>query len=496
MKQLPFDETVKSFDPSTENPVHAPFMPLNVRPGDRISAKVTLTSASTQEVLCKDVIVWRLSPFGIEFICDTPDIDVGASLNLELSLNKHRCEFSGMVVSHVAKAHGHRLLGVRWCENPGQAVPLHDRRLSRRWICGNEFLPTGMAPNPMKFDDFIHFRVKDFSRTGMQVLTSMRNKLLVPGMKLESILTFPMMGQAKIDFVIKNARIVSSEGRSDLSLGVHFVDLNPRAVELISQYVLQFGPPTTVEELRDENLPVRSVTQSIDYAFVRSADDYEQVLRLRHECYSAAGKLPPGAKPADTADIFDTHARILVAKYRGKVVGSLRIVFPDGESPLEHEQFFDLPAHFPRQDELVEVSRVCTSPDFRGSDLLMGMFRRCTLTILQSKRRYTLGSSTEKLLPHYKKLGLIPTDIKYAHTGLGGEEHTVFIGDNYGVVVGQNVGPLVWNAMYAELFHYLSRQDIISFGSAVNVRLAMYRLFRPVAYALQDREFEKQRKKD
>ena len=175
---------MKSFSETgiESNLVHSPFYPADVRQGDPITASLRVIPGEKSTTMA----VWRLSPFGIELVAD-PNVSIpsGSEIDLTLTLGRQQSRFTGLVVTSRHRSKGRELIGIRWYQTPdAHESGAEERRSTSRWLCGSEFLPTGVAPNPARFNDFIHFRVRDLSSTGMQLVTSLRNKFIVPGMQI------------------------------------------------------------------------------------------------------------------------------------------------------------------------------------------------------------------------------------------------------------------------------------------------------------------------
>jgi hypothetical protein len=155
-------------------------------------------------------------------------------------------------------------------------------------------------------------------------------------------------------------------------------------------------------------------------------------------------------------------------------------MFHDPEDPTEHEQFIKLPDKFPRKDEMVEVTRVCTHPAYRGADLFYALVKHLILTIAQSKRRWLLGSATSKLMPLYRKIGCTGTGLLYEHKDLAGEQHEILLGDVPKMLAGVGVGPVLWNELYADVCDYLRDQDTLEFDPMLNLRMKTYKVLAPL----------------
>jgi predicted GNAT family N-acyltransferase len=356
------------------------------------------------------------------------------------------------------------------------------RRIGARWRCDPEYLPTGIAPCGVRYADFVVFRIAEISRTGMQLLTSLRNKFVVPGATLEATCSFPTLEQVKIAFRVVRARVVEDGAKRALSLGVTWEAHGARSAEIIGQYLLQFGPGASPEQLRAEGLRVRSTSRAFDFDSVRSEDDYREVLALRRLAYVQAGKASPDAADGDMGDAFDMHSRIITARYRGRMVGTIRVSFPRSESDrLKHEDYCGLPASLPPRTEIVEMSKACTDPEFRGSDLFYSIIKHGGLVAIQSRRKYILMSCTDQLYPIYRKLGFQDLGVPYVHATMGLRHH-VMLGEVAAMVAGR-MNPIMWNvAIGPELWAYANLCGVVPHNPWRNARVRLLRMFKPFAF--------------
>jgi hypothetical protein len=144
---------------------------------------------------------------------------------------------------------------------------------------------------------------------------------------------------------------------------------------------------------------------------ISDVTDYRAVLVLRHLAYSLVGKADPNAAPSVMADRHDQNATIVAAFHQGKAVGSVRIIPTHPDVVHEYEQLLDLPASIPAKHSLATVSRVCTHPDYRGSDLFSTLMMAADQTVRLLNRRFALGSCSDSLLRIYVRIGWTPTGV-------------------------------------------------------------------------------------
>lgn len=463
-----------STTPSKVKSLHSNILPADIRLGEPVKAFVKYKSRHVE------VRVWRLSPLGVEFIRNAilDELKIGDSLEIQICIGVERTAHLGLVVTHESSEGPHHILGMRFYQEEGTDWAGSDRRESKRWTCAADFLPNGVCPNPGKFNEFIFFKITDLSSKGMRIQTSLRNKFLVHGMTLKSTVTFPMVGNSSIALKIENAAIIEKAGKEFLSLGCSFVEPSSAFLKLLAQYVFQFGSAGSLKELSEAGLRVEKISGGIEYKYVRTKDEYNEVLELRKLAYGEAGKL---ARESDVSDVYDSRARIIIGINKGKVVASTRLIFNEIQDQMEHEQFVSFDSRVPSKDQICEITRVCTHPDFRGADLLIGLMKFASLTVAQSGRRYVLGCATEKLLPMYLKMGFRSLNIDFTHESLNNTRHTVFMCDITEVAVGKGINPIAWNILWSDVVQYISTNQIMRFDPANNVRIGIYNFFKPVA---------------
>jgi hypothetical protein len=475
----------------TSSVIHSPFIPLDIYQGENIQAFVRIN----QKADPIEMRVWRLSPLGIE-LAPLNNIEIlpsslklGESLDLDVVIRRQKCSFKGLIVSSNHRHKNMNLIGVRWyMDAPPIAKNGHERRANRRWLCGEEFLPTGIAPNPVRFGDFLHFRIKDLSKTGGRILTSLRNRFIIPGMELDTMMSFPMFGQAKVRMKIVDVRVQSENGKDNLSIGATFINPEASLISIIANYVIQFSPDSSMEEINSEAMLPKTLSDKVSYGYARSKEDYEEVLDLRLRAYSASGKVDPNKTAREMGDEFDTRSRILVAKYRGKTVASMRVMFHEPNDPYEHDRFVSIPDWFPRKDEVVEVTRFCIDPQWQGSDLIFGMMRQLFMVMAHAQRRYAVTSATKEMMENfYLKFGAKSADGYFQHGDLGSLDHQLFYFDISMVIKGQSVGPILWNLLLADVYEYLVSNDLYRQDPVTNLRILFYRLFAPFARMLKSK---------
>jgi len=461
--------------------LHEAIFPADVREGEGLKAKLKLLG--TQESQYQETRVWRISPVGVELILEkNHPYSKGEQVDLTLIVGGQRSRLQGSIVECSTEFNEDSIrMGIKLYP-ANESRHGQERRQEIRWPSNSQFDPTALAQNPAKFNDYLYFKVADISVRGLQLVSSLRNKFLIPGMTLSLQMSLPMVGQISLPVKIARVGYALENGRDHLAVGTTFINISQAAKATIGQYLLQFGTDVDIEKLRDHAFYPSSLANAIDFGFLKTDEDYNEVLTLRHKAYGNAGKLPENVTPDDMADIFDTRSRIIVGRHQGKIVASVRITFAKMGQKFEIENDTEWSTEFPPREETVEVSKLCTDPDYRGSDLLMSLFRQIVLTSLQAGRNWTIIGTTQDMLGLYEKVGLQRTQTRYLHKQFRNIEHVVAQGHLPSLIRGKGVSALHWNVFWKGLSDQPIHMDRWS-----HVRLAIYRLCTPLAWLASHR---------
>jgi hypothetical protein len=207
------------------------------------------------------------------------------------------------------------------------------------------------------------------------------------------------------------------------------------------------------EALHAAGFPTGGGARHLRFRFATTDAELEAVIRIRTAAYVAAGKRGPAA-PA-MRDAFDAHAKHLVAWVGPRPVAALRLLPWRPEVGFEHETLVPWSPALPPREETVEVMRACVDPGAAVPRALLGLLQRTAAHIVQLGRRYLLSCATRDNLGLYVRIGCRDTGVRYAHAGLGGAEHTVFVADLrrgfYGVRMPLGSHAVLWQELGTRL---------------------------------------------
>lgn len=471
---MKIDTKLRDFSEPQNQDIHGLVFPADIRETDPIGARLRKVGESE----FRPQRVWRLSPFGIELVTpEVPAVDTGDMVEVEVSVGRTIARFEGVAVKPKLSRSERRILGIRFTDRKSSSLTDGDRRTGSRWVCNTQYDPIGIAPNPAQFNDFIYFKIRDISKSGIRAITSLRNKFIIPGMELNLQISFPMTSHVAIPARVTRLGITAEGGKDYLDVGLKFNELSRRQREVIGQYLVQFSNAESLKAIRNDGFFPLSLTKGIDYQFIKSEEDFRRVLELRLRANREAGKVPERYTAEDMADIFDTRSRIIVGKYRNEVVGTIRLTFFEANERLEHENYLTFPGDFPKSHQILECSRAATSPEFRGSDLWTTLMQHIAIVALLAKREWVLISTTPDLVPMYKKIGFKDTGQTYEHELYPGQTQVVLLINVPEAVMGVNVGPIYWNVIWRGVARYLHESGKLN----PSTKARIYSLFGPLS---------------
>jgi hypothetical protein len=462
--------------------IHEIVYPADIREDHRVIARVRRRDQDPQKFTV--LKLWKMSPLGVELVCP-PEFDgltKGDQIDLEIIVAGQRMYFEGLVVDLIQHNDLIRLMGVRLSRRV-ERTTTEERRTSPRWICSDYYFPTCVATSPFVLHEITHFQVRDVSADGMLLICSLRNKYLLPGMRIRLTVNFPMIGDFVCMAKVVRVSFTTRSGKDMLAVGVEFVAPTEQMKRTIAQYLIQFSNVSSLEELRQFGLVPTSVLRAVNFYFIKTEEDYKAVLKLRRLAHLADDNFAASdVTDEDMGDIHDAQSRILVGSYQGEIVTTARIRFNSLDEPLEHEAFIDWPASLPRRDQIIEVSRAANHPDFRHSDLLIGLFQFIAATCRQEKPYFVIGS-WPTMVDFYRKLGFRETGLSHGEKLWKMEQHILIV-DALPTLLGHNVGPIYWNVAWRVVSDHMIQNGILEPSSMDKLRLAFYRSMGPLTKLL------------
>ncbi|MFH2064106.1 MAG: GNAT family N-acetyltransferase [Pseudomonadota bacterium] len=243
------------------------------------------------------------------------------------------------------------------------------------------------------------------------------------------------------------------------------------------------------QEIRDMGFAFKGYRPLIKFRSLRTHNEYLEVLKLRRQAYVSANKIDPKSTDTDLASELDRKSRILVAYHHERLVGAVSLLFPDHEEMiLDTERTFEngYPAKLPSKTKMIEIARLCITPDYRATDILRGMFEHIYRILITSGRDYVLSSTDDHMWTLYKQMGFKKVGISYNHPVLKGIEHHIMILNKNSALFGEGISPFVWNKLYRDMTAYLMAIGAVRLNVYQRARINLNKfLFAILCYSLK-----------
>lgn len=297
--------------------------------------------------------------------------------------------------------------------------------------------------------------------------------LLFPGMKIDLYLFDPSAQLPPLK--VRVDEFQRNEATLEVKASIqHF----PKKLSERLAQTLIFDFQLSIEAVKRLGMAVPKISDGLRFRFVKTNEEYEDVLKLRLKAYQLAGKVADGKTHQDMAAPLDHISRIIAAYHGNKIVSSIAISFPDSNDlVLDTERAFEggYPKRVPPKVDCVEIARLCTDPEYRGSDLLLRMFEHTYKTLQCGGRKFIITSTDHKLWPLYKKLGFKKTGMKYPHPYLSGLVHDVIIVPVERAQNASGIDPLRWNYLYRDMNDHLRRRGVIRHGRLQRIWISAFK---------------------
>ena len=458
--------------------------PADVYVNDPILAKIRLCEP---DQIFIDAKVQSISPLSLEVVVDAERLTLGAincEIDVQLIVADQKLALRTTVAGRSATVAGQ----VRLVLGFNSVLQVHpevgeatSNKLSAEvttphlWDCSAEFFPTALALNPARYNDYIYFKVLAVSAHGLRLMCSHRNKMLLPGLRLKLQMSLPMIGEVCLDVQVEHVSVHVDQRKRGFDVVVKVLSLESYAREMIAQYLIQFGRVDSLDALRAGGLNPPSVARGVDFYFLRSKQDHADVLNLRLMAHRQFGNFQnTDVRPEDLDDEADESARILIGKHKGRAVASARFRFAQKDQPLIMQAHIHCANELPPREQIVEVSRACTDPEYRRGNLFANVVHQLFVSAIPAGRHFVLLVSLPNLLEFYKSIGCKELGLTQYDEFWNGEQHLMLMNSVH-VCLGRDVGPVFWNLMFREPYEYLMERGAIYPSTLDRLRLLVYR---------------------
>lgn len=252
------------------------------------------------------------------------------------------------------------------------------------------------------------------------------------------------------------------------------IDALAKAVEKqLAQYCFHFLKKTP-RDLRRSGLRSYFVKNLVQFKFVETQQEYEDVLALRRRNYAAVRKIDASAPLKKLSYFFDRYSRILIVYHQGKAIGTATIIIGKrAEEPMEvevlmSEQEFE---KLPPYEKTFEVAAMCLDKYYRDTDILHGMFEQIYKYAMMNGRNYIVISTDKYLMNMYKTVGFQDTGFSFVQPKYRDLKMSVLVMDDLTTKWGKGMNPITWWGVWGGVSLYLYKRRIIDYTLIEKLRV-------------------------
>jgi hypothetical protein len=464
---------------------------VEMRIASRLDARISGILKATATILGKEtnIRIYDISATGLSISMDNKNLSKDVDFLDQLAINI----FTTPTESHEINTH------ICWIKQTPNETKIGLRIIQKNKsenfdsdqgaIC----LPEDDTLGGVIYKDFLYletikFKLLAISAKAMKIKLLSNDIIIYDGQKLD--VRFFLHTDSKYVVTTKIKQITQITAHS-LEVDLEIENI-PKVIETnMVNYIIQ-NTHASPENIRNAGFNIRYISNAFKFRFVQTHDEYIEVLNLRYLAYKSAGKVDEHSSIKNMIAPLDHKSRILIAYHDTQIIASVALTFPDDVNMVldtEHALSSGYPSFFPSKTDMIEVSRLCTHPDYRRGDLLHRMFEHIYKINALTKKSLMVTSCDDKLWPIYKKLGFKKCDLSYNHPYLKGiRHHIIYITLGRVNKLKATNGLLTWSYIYGNMHSFLSSWD------AINLPF-YFRLKSKIGYLLSKILFKKQNSK-
>ncbi len=350
------------------------------------------------------------------------------------------------------------------------------------------FRPLAYAEDQLFYGEFLHFQVLAYSVTDVLLRTSKSNKGLNPGHRL--FLRVMLPDHVDGGSVIRFTEVVNpSLDEKTYLIRAKWEKPSKTFLEALAEFLFLACPGISVKALVKENWPAMALRRALRFRYASSEDEFIQVLDLRLMGAHSDGRWLDTQDSRKMLDSFDIHSRHIMCVAGERLVGTARLVFNDGEHlRAEHTGYgVKLPDRL-WKGGFVEVSRLCTHPDYRGADVFLFMLQHLGRIVLTSGNAYMLTNCVDSLVPIYERFGAKNIGLRFDSPFMQGHKLNLLVFDCKKICAGFGINPIYYTLGFKNMTEHLERQGLVEFSGMENAVRNLIGLMAPLVHKMEKKK--------
>jgi hypothetical protein len=309
--------------------------------------------------------------------------------------------------------------------------------------------------------------------------------LVTEGSPLQLHFTLPGMRSADIQGKVTWVQIAD---KHRLRLGLQTFDMPFELYQALCRLLLH-SQVLSPSLLREAGFYVRHVREDIRFRQASRLEDYAAILMLRHACRldsrPKVGKEDGPSSPESMALESDGHSRILTAWHGDRLIGTMALFFP--QTLAAGSDFSDCVKQgakafaLPMLTDCIEMRQLCIADDFRGTDVLQGLFEQSMKAFLLSDRAWFLTAAPEEQVGFYLGMGLKHLGEAESLSHAYGRKVHILCLHREDIWQRRGISLWMWVLTYGELAEYARKRGVLRASRWLKFRLYLRLCLRPLA---------------
>lgn len=215
-------------------------------------------------------------------------------------------------------------------------------------------------------------------------------------------------------------------------------------------HVLLLSSPTTNTPSRPAAVHASDAGATVKYAVVPYPQRIAEVLEVRRIARSTANQIAPDVSAVEMLDDRDLSASIGIAEIDGRIVGTMRMTLPLGETVLHHaNRYLNPVVGLPPKAEYLELSRACVHPDYQGRGILWQLTAHMLIAARATGKPFLVAGANARMLPYWQRCGFRTTGTVYEIPTAPKVDHFLLVLDVEEVCAGRGIDPKLARALSA-----------------------------------------------
>lgn len=347
--------------------------------------------------------------------------------------------------------------------------------------------------NPILYHEWSEAELAGFDGKGVWIFESEDSGLLLfKDAPISLIFDVPMETE---DECLGAVAWIRSVGPNRISFGIRWTRLSFQVSNALGEHLLQ-SESLSPALLSPYGIHLRRFRENLKFSVISTLEEYSKVLDLRRDAYAQAGKIPREISPERLASKYDRESRILGAFHGKDLVATLGLTFPkDDAYQLKSEVLFPggrYPVKVPPKSTMMEAHTFCTRREYRGGDLVRGIFEQVARCLILSDREWIITLTTAELWPLYRKIGFRRLGASVPVEYFGGLEHHLILLHRNAFVSGNGLTPFAWNYFFGDLVRDLISKGYIELRKRQAMRIKALSLFGGMVKTWSEARLEKE----